>query len=77
MQQILRIAQLDNQHWYNALPLAEIAINNAPIRETPYTHFYLNTCFHLCFTADVFNFHNPSDDTTENANDYIHSLHQL
>ena len=75
MKNVLRVSHLQSQSWYDVLPLAEIAMNNAPIRNTAYTTFFLNYGYHHCFTADVFNLHSPAHDASEDATDFISSLH--
>ena len=47
MNQLLRGAYFNGDNWYDALPLAEMAINNAPLHNSSYSAYYLNYGFHL------------------------------
>ena len=75
MKHVLRVAHLQGQNLYDVLHLAEIAMNNAPIRNTAYSPFFLNYGYHPCFTADVFNLHHPSHDASEDTTDFVSRLH--
>ena len=59
MKQLLRIAQMEGTTWFDALPLTEIAMNNAPLPQSHMTPFYLNYGYHPNFDADIFDSFNP------------------
>ena len=48
MKQLLRGAHFNGDNWYDALPLAEMAINNAHLPNSSYSAYYLNYGFHPC-----------------------------
>ena len=76
MKQLLRAAHYNGQNWYDVLPLAEMAINNAPLPNSNYSAYYLNYGFHPCCEADLFNFNAPTNDVMENADDFISRMQQ-
>ena len=61
--------------WFDALPLAEIAMNNAPLPQSHMTAFFLNYGFHPNFDADVFSEHNQHDNLLEDPNQFVTRLH--
>ena len=71
MKQLLCGAHFNGDNWYDALPLAEMAINNAPLPNSSYSAYYLNYGFHLCCEADVFNFGHPANDQLEPNDDMM------
>jgi transposase InsO family protein len=76
MKQLLRAAHYNGQNWYDVLPLAEMAINNAPLPNSNYSAYYLNYGFHPCCEADLFNFNAPNNDIMENADDFLSRMQQ-
>ena len=53
MKQILRAVTYEGSFWYDALPHAEVAMNNAALHASRWTPYYLNFGYHLCFKADA------------------------
>ena len=75
MKQLLCGAHLNGDNWYNALPIAEMAINNAPFPNSTYSAYYPNYGFHPCCEADVFNFCHHGNDQLEPTDDFISRMH--
>ena len=75
MKQLLRAAQFEGSSWYDALPHAEMAINNAPILNSDYSAYYLNYGFHPCCEADIFSLHAPQHNAVENADEFLSRMH--
>ena len=53
VKQCLRFAHHEGLHWYNALDMVEMTINNAPIGDTPYSPYFLNYGYDPCITPNV------------------------
>ena len=54
VKQILRFAHDEGLHWYDALDMVEMTINNAPIGPTPHSPYFLNYGFHPTLVPDVY-----------------------
>ena len=76
MKQLLRAAHYNGKNWYDVLPLAEMAINNAPLPNSNHSAFYVNYGFHPCCEADIFNFSALSNDLMENGDDFLSRMQQ-
>ena len=75
MKQLLCGAHFNGDNWYDALPLAKMANNNAPLLNSTYTAYYLNYGFHPCCEADVFNVGHPANGQLEPTDDFILRKH--
>ena len=76
MKQLLRAAQFEGFSWYDVLPHAEMAMNNAPIMNTDFSAYYLNYGYHPCLKADLFSFHAHEHDKLELADEFLSRMHQ-
>ena len=75
MKQLLRAAQFEGSNWFDALPHAEMAINNAPILNSDYSAYYLNYGFHTCCEADLFGLHAQQHNAVEHVDELLSRMH--
>ena len=75
MKQLLCAAQFEGFSWYDVLPHAEMAMNNAPIMNTDFSAYYLNYGYHPCLEADLCSFHAHQHDKFELADEFLSRMH--
>ena len=75
MKQLLRTATFQGSSWFDVLPHAEMAMNNAPILNTDFSAYYLNYGYHPCLEADLFSFHAPQHDQVEPVDEFLSRIH--
>ena len=76
MKQLLRSAEMEGSCWFDILPHAEMAMNNAALPGTDLTPFYLNAGYHPCFEADVFSMHAARNEQEEDVTQFSARLHR-
>ena len=54
VKQIFRFAHDEGLHWFDALDMVEMTINNAPVAPTPHSPHFLNYSFHPTLVPDVY-----------------------